>query len=146
MLSGYFYFIKDDFFNNCLDCNLMLNKDNKNGRPCHYCFEYDNMFWMIPISSKIEKYKKIFNQKIKQRKNFDGIRFGFVNGKERAFLIQNCFPVTAKYIDSQYMLNKNTLPAKVSKTFSSELNGLIRKVIRLYEKDIKITLTDLSTI
>ena len=127
----------------------MLNKDDenfRNGRPCHYCFENTDMFWMIPISSQVEKYRSIYNQKIKQRKIYDGIRFGFVNGQERAFLIQNCFPVTLQYIDNEYMLNHNTIPATVSKKFSKELNGLVRKVIRLYECGIKITLTDLQRI
>lgn len=149
VISGHFYFIKDDFFMSLKNCNLMLNKDDenfRNGRPCHYCFENTDMFWMIPISSQVEKYRSIYNQKIKQRKIYDGIRFGFVNGQERAFLIQNCFPVTLQYIDNEYMLNHNTIPATVSKKFSKELNGLVRKVIRLYECGIKITLTDLQRI
>ena len=54
---------------------------------------------MIPISSQIEKYKKLYDEKMLRYKgNFDGIRFGFVNGQERAFLIQNVCPVTDKYI------------------------------------------------
>ena len=149
MISGHFYFIKEDFFNSLTNCNLMLNKDDdnaKNGRPCHYCFENNKMFWMVPISSQVEKYRSIYNKKIEQRKFYDGIRFGFVNGQERAFLIQNCFPVTLKYVDNEYMLNHNTIPATVSKKFSKELNGLVRKVIRLYERGIKITLTDLQRI
>ena len=101
---------------------------------------------MVPISSQVEKYRSIYNKKIEQRKFYDGIRFGFVNGQERAFLIQNCFPVTLKYVDNEYMLNHNTIPATVSKKFSKELNGLVRKVIRLYERGIKITLTDLQRI
>ena len=42
---------------------------------------------MIPISSRIEKYEKLYNEKM-QRYNghFDGIRFGYVNGKKILFL------------------------------------------------------------
>ncbi len=39
----------------------MGNKDNDekgvHGRPCFYCFEMEGYLWMVPISSKTEKYK-----------------------------------------------------------------------------------------
>ena len=58
---GCFYFIKDIFFNIVKDKELMKNKENSSKRPCYYCFkskENDNIIWFIPVSSKIEKYKK----------------------------------------------------------------------------------------
>ena len=56
---GYFYFIKDSFFDIMDDPELMKNKESGNKRPCYYCIKskkYDNIIWFIPVSTKIEKY------------------------------------------------------------------------------------------
>ena len=36
---GYFYFIKDSFFDIIDDSELMKNKENGNKRPCYYCIK-----------------------------------------------------------------------------------------------------------
>jgi len=149
MINGHFYFIKNSFYENLTDCNLMTNKGNdveRGGRLCHYCFKDIYYYWMIPISSQIKKFHEIYNKKIERRGYCDGIRFGYVNGNERAFLIQNCFPVTENYIDEEYKINNNSISVIVPKKFSNELNGLIRKVIRLYDKGINMPLTCLDKI
>ena len=79
--------------------------------------------------------------------NYDGIRFGYVNGQKRAFLIQNLCPVIDKYIDSEYRIENNTKPVTIAPDLSKELNGIIRKVLRFYkDKGLKLVLTDLDTI
>ena len=60
---GYFYFIKDIFFEIIDDKELMQNKENGNKRPCYFCFKsekYHDIIWFIPVSTKIEKYQKIY--------------------------------------------------------------------------------------
>ena len=150
MTSGHFYFIKDSFYEQLPDCKLMTNKGNDlegvHGRPCHFCFEYENYYWMVPISSRIEKFERIYNDKIEKRGKCDGIRFGYVNGEKRAFLIQNTLPVTAKYIDSEYTIEKGSVPVTINEDLRKELNGLLRKVIRLYSRGINITFTDIEKI
>jgi hypothetical protein len=103
---------------------------------------------MVPISSRVEKYKALYSAKMSRYNGqFDGIRFGYVNGKERAFLIQNACPVTDDYIDSEYKIEKNTKSVTINYKLAKELNGIMRKVLRLYyDKHIKIILTDLDTI
>ena len=69
---GYFYFIKDKFFEIIDDKELMKNKENGNKRLCYFCFrskKYDNIIWFIPVSTKIEKYQKIYNNKIQKQIN-----------------------------------------------------------------------------
>ena len=150
MINGHFYFIKNSFYDSLSDCNLMTNKGNDfdccGGRPCHYCFEYEDYFWMIPISSQVDKFKSIYQHKIEKRGFCDTIRFGYINGKERAFLIQNCFPVTKEYIDEEYKINKNTVSVTISEDLSKELNGLLRKVIRCYANGQIIPLTKIDKI
>ena len=93
---GYFYFIKDKFFEIIDDKELMINKENGNKRPCYFCFrskKYDNIIWFIPFVAKIEKYQKIYNNKIQKQINLgkrpsvDTIVFGDVANTYSAFLI-----------------------------------------------------------
>lgn len=118
MTQGYFYFISDNFYTKHDSYNqLMQNKDGPHGRPCFYCFpdsKDPDILWCIPISSQVEKYKKIVQKKLQrqlergiQKPKCNTIRFGDVLGQSRAFLIQNMFPITEKYIDHLY-LDKNT--------------------------------------
>lgn len=112
---GYFYFIKDDFFDIADDPELMQNKENGNRRPCYYCIksdEYESIMWFIPVSTKVKKYKEIYEHKIKkqmeQGKNIsiDTIVFGNVANTYSAFLIQNMFPTTMEYIEGKYIKNE----------------------------------------
>jgi len=78
--------------------------------------------------------------------NCDSIVFGFVNGKKRAFLIQNSFPVTSEYIDFEYRVEHNTVPVLIDADLSQEINKYVRKVIRLYGRGIRITFTNIEAI
>ena len=66
--NGKFYFIKDEFFDIFKDYKLMQNKENGNKRPCYFCFndpENKEIIWFVPISSKVDKYKVIYENKKK---------------------------------------------------------------------------------
>lgn len=73
MISRGFYIIKDIFFKEVNDPYLKGNK--KENRPHYYCFKDENSdyFWMIPLSSKVIKYREIVDNKIKNGKRCDGI-------------------------------------------------------------------------
>ena len=60
-----FYIIKDNFFNIFNDPFLKGNKQGN--RPHYYCFEDSKtgIYWIIPMSSKLEKYKRIIKNKEK---------------------------------------------------------------------------------
>ena len=109
--DGKFYFIKDEFFDVFKKYKLMENKENGNKRPCYFCFKDrkdKNIIWFVPISTKYEKYKKIYdNKKLKvgNRPVYNFV-FGNVLGKKAVFLIQNIFPITEKYIAEKY-INSN---------------------------------------
>ena len=64
--DGKFYFIKDEFFDVFKDYGLMLNKENGKKRPCYFCFrdKYNKeIIWFVPISTKYDKYQKIYEYK-----------------------------------------------------------------------------------
>ncbi len=69
--TGYLYHIKDEFFDIVDDENLMTNHERGKKRPTYFTIKDKNILWFIPLSSKVAKYKKIVENKIK--------KFGFCN-------------------------------------------------------------------
>lgn len=141
---GCFYFIKDSFFDIIDDSELMQNKENGNKRPCYYCFKsktYDDIIWFIPVSTKIEKYQKIYNNKIQKqiklgkKPSIDTIVFGNVANTYSVFLIPNMFPVTKKYVESQYI--KNKVAIRLSNKLQTEVIYKANKVLNLYNHGMK---------
>ncbi len=141
---GCFYFIKDSFFDIIDDSELMQNKENGNKRPCYYCFKsktYDDIIWFIPVSTKIEKYQRIYNYKIQKqiklgkKPSIDTIVFGNVANTYSVFLIQNMFPVTKKYVESQYI--KNKVAIRLSNKLQTEVIYKANKVLNLYNHGMK---------
>ena len=64
--DGKFYFIKDKFFDIFKDYKLMENKEGGNKIPCYFCFrdrKNKEIIWFVPISTKYDKYKKIYDNK-----------------------------------------------------------------------------------
>ena len=141
---GCFYFIKDSFFDIIDDSELMQNKENGNKRPCYYCFKsktYEDIIWFIPVSTKIEKYQKIYNYKIQKqiklgkKPSIDTIVFGNVANTYSVFLIQNMFSVTKKYVESQYI--KNKVAIRLSNKLQTEVIYKANKVLNLYNHGMK---------
>ena len=57
---------------------------------------------MIPLSSRVDKYRRIIEKKEHSGKRCDILHIAKLdNDKESVFLIQDMFPVTAQYIDLQ---------------------------------------------
>lgn len=141
---GCFYFIKDNFFDVIDDPELMQNKENGNKRPCYYCFksrENDKIIWFIPISTKVDKYKKIYDKKIQKQielgktPSIDTIVFGYVSNTYSTFLIQNMFPVTEEYIEDKYI--KNNVAITLSNKLQQEIIAKANKVLKLYKHGMK---------
>lgn len=119
-------------------------KGNKEAnRPHYYCFkeEQTGLFWMIPLSSKISKYKRIMSKKQKSGKPCDIIHIMKLdNGKESAFLIQDMFPITENYIEREYTIANNHLTV-TSEHSAIEIEKKAKKVMNLLRKGIKFTPT-----
>ena len=120
--QGYSYHIEDRFFFDVSDSSLMSNKENGNYRPHYYAIEDSknkDIFLMIPIRSKVEKYKKIIASKTKINRKCSTIVIGVFAGEENAFLIQNAFPIKAVYLDHVHTIQGN--PITVHKKLDKEL-------------------------
>lgn len=145
--QGYSYHIKDEFFDMVQDKYLMGNKENGNYRP-HFLAVQDNknkeLYWMIPISSQIEKYKGIMEKKIKRYGKCNTIIIGKFAGRDNAFLIQNAFPVTKKYFDHVHTIEDE--PVMIHSKLNRELTVNLREVLALYRRGIRLIFPDIEDI
>lgn len=138
-----FYILKDEYFELVDDCYLKNNKDGN--RPFYYCVKDNNsqkdIYWMIPLSSRIEKYEKIIKTKIDNNKPCDGLYIcKLPNDKESVFLIQDIFPITDEYVERAYTLGGNPLILPYEKDIA-EIEKKAKKVIGLVKRGIKLTPT-----
>ena len=113
--TGYIYHIKDDFFKVVDDEKLMTNHERGKKRPTYFTIKDKELLWFIPLSSKVEKYKKIIDSKIKKYGKCDTILIREILGNDSVILLQNAFPTLEKYIDHVHVL-ENGKPAKVIET------------------------------
>lgn len=135
--TGYVYHIKDSYFKFANDTKLMINHDNGGTRPNYFCIKRDNsdIMWFVPMSSQIEKYKKLQQEMIKKYGKCNKIVIGNYRGKDQAFLIQNIFPITAKYIDHIDTVNNKAL--QVAKPTRLDIIKNVEEAFKLKDKGIK---------
>ena len=135
MILKHFYFISDIFYEDFPDPALMKNKEEGHGRPCFLAIQDDDgLYWMIPISSKVEKFKAIYKHKTQNGKRCDTICFANVLGNERAFLIQNMFPITEKYISGEYCQHSTGNPVMISEIEAKEILERFKRVLALVKQ------------
>ena len=136
-----FHIIKDNFFEEMSDPYLKGNKAEN--RPHYYCFEDSDsrIFWMIPLSSKIDKYKKIVEKKEKLGMPCDIIHIVKLDdSKESAFLIQDMFPITDEYIEREYTIAGNHLMV-TSEHIAKTIEKKAKKVLKMLKQGVKFTPT-----
>ena len=137
--DGKFYFIKDEFFDVFKDYGLMLNKENGKKRPCYFCFrdKYNKeIIWFVPLSTKYEKYQKIYEYKKQKQHRVYNFVFGEVVGKKSVFLIQNIFPTTEEYILEKYITENKDV--EISLNVRNKIIAYSRQVIMKAEQGINI--------
>ncbi len=96
---------------------------------------------MIPLSSRIEKYKRIIEKKEKAGKPCDIIHIVKLDdSRESAFLIQDMFPITEEYIEREYTIAGNHMMLTSEHT-AREIETKARKVLGMLKRGIKFTPT-----
>ena len=136
-----FYIVKDQFFEDMSDPYLKGNKSEN--RPHYYCFEDSDMgiYWMIPLSSRIDKYKRIMEKKEKAGKPCDIIHVVKLDdSRESAFLIQDMFPITENYVEREYTIAGNHLMLTSEHT-AEEIERKAKKVMGMLKRGVKFTPT-----
>lgn len=145
--QGYSYHIKDEFFDKVQDKYLMSNKENGSYRPHFYAIQdkkNQSLYWMIPISSQVEKYKVIAEKKKRKYGKCNTIIIGKFVGKENAFLIQNAFPIIAEFFDHIHTVENK--PVTVHNELNRMLSENLGEVLALYNRGIHLIFTDIDKI
>ena len=141
MKKSGFYIIKEQFFEDMNEPYLKGNK--KENRPHYYCFEDENtgIYWMIPLSSKIEKYRKIMEKREAKGKTCDILHILRLDDKrESVFLIQDMFPITEQYIEREYKIANNHLMltseqnVKVIERKAKKVRGMLKRRVKFMTK------------
>ena len=135
-----FYLIKDRFFEEMQEPYLKGNK--KENRPHYYCFEdKEGFYWMIPLSSRVDKYKNIMSKKIAANKPCDILHIANLGvGKESVFLIQDIFPITEEYIEREYTVAGIPFVMRNEKVIAI-IERKAKNIIKLLKRGIKINPT-----
>ena len=143
--TGYLYHIKDEFFNVVNDENLMSNHEHGKKRPTYFTIKDGDILWFIPLSSKVDKYRKIIEKKINKYGRCDTILIRDILGKPAVILLQNAFPTLEKYIDHVHLLN-NGNPAKVVESLKNEILENFNYLMKLKSKGTNLFFTDIDKI
>lgn len=125
------YFIKEEHFKQYQKYKLFYSPrtDTKGSRPHYLCIKKDKLCWVIPLSTRVIKYKKEEAKEIAKYKRSIKFHFAKVKGVENTFLIQNAFPVSIYNIDGEYLNGSNALQKQDDiKTIERKLNNFISRV------------------
>lgn len=103
LVQGSLYFISDDFFEKVEDSNLMVNYATIK-RPHYYAVRdvKTGLLWMIPCSSRVEKYQRIIHDRKNRHRSTLGLRIVKIRGEKTVLLFQSMFPIREKYIVGRY--------------------------------------------
>ena len=139
MNKNHFYIIKDSYFETFNDPYL---KGNKEGNRTHYygIEDKEGIYWMIPLSSKVEKYESIIQRKVTEYKSCDVLHIDVVAGKMSVFVIQDMFPITEEYIERYYTINNEPLKLVKEKQIK-RIEKKAKKVLVLIKQGRKLLKT-----
>jgi hypothetical protein len=139
--KGYIYHIKQEYFNLVKDDKLMKNHEHGNLRPTYYCTkDKDGLYWFIPMSSQVEKYKVIVKREIKKYGKCNKI---VVDTNEKStFLLQNMFPCLPKYIDHMHTIKGNLI--KIDDDIIQKIDKSFNNILYLHKKGIKVIFPDID--
>ena len=140
--TGYLYHIKDEFFDFVDDENLMTNHERGKKRPTYFTIK--DILWFIPISSKVDKYSKIVENKKEKYGFCNTILIEDLFDSKAAILLQNAFPTLEKYIDHVHTVDGK--PAKVPEKLSKLILNNFEYLMKLKQRGINLFFTDIDTI
>jgi hypothetical protein len=140
---GYVYHINDLYFNTAQDDNLMRNHEGGSFRPTYFCVkdEKTGLFWVIPMSSRIDKYRAVIDKDTARYGSCLKILVARYGDTQSVFLLQNMFPVLPKYIDHIHTVAG--MPMAVNPVVQDEIIRRFKEIRRFYARGIKMVFTDI---
>lgn len=147
VVEGYFYHMKDCFFDDVLDDKLMRNKEDGHYRP--HCLAIrdrhnDGIIWMVPVSTKVQKYRIHYDKQVRRYGRCTKIVLAQCGGVDAAYLIQNAFPTIPYYLDHIHI--KDGCPVASHKGTMNEVARCLRGNLSLHRRGAKLFFTDIDAI
>lgn len=144
IITGRLYHIKDEYFDRVNDKGLLINHENGHSRPSYLAIKDNNILWFIPLSTQVDKYKKIIDNKIKKYGKCNTIMIAPIGDKDVAILIQNAFPTIEKYISNEHIVNDK--PLIITKGVSRLIINNFKSILRLKELGNNLFFTNIDKI
>lgn len=132
-----FYVVSDQFFVDFPDSYLKGNKVEK--RPHYFAIQdrKTGLYWFIPMSSKVEKYRAIIQKREENHHPCDILHIARLdNGKESVFLIQDMFPISEEYVARKYTIAGNHLRV-TSERLAGTVAKKARRVLGMIKRNVK---------
>lgn len=141
IVQGHFYFVSDEFYKKIQDPFLKINYEYSQ-RPHYFPFtdSKTGLLWLVPCSSKVEKFEKIIEKKKAKHKPTDTIKIVILLDNKTALLFQDMFPVTEKYITDEYIKGGQAVRIADPDTITM-LEKTAAKTIKMIHKGVKFTPT-----
>ena len=140
--TGYLYHIKDEYFDVVNDDSLMQNHEIGKKRPTYFTINDGDILWFIPISSKVDKYQRIINNKIKKYGFCNTIIIRKIADEDAAILLQNAFPTLEKYIDHVHTIDG--VPFRVPTDLQHEIKSMFKNMLGLKKRGTNWFFTDID--
>ena len=122
----------------------MSNHERGKKRPTYFTIKDKDILWFIPLSSKVDKYRKIVENKKEKYGFCNTILIEDVFDERAAILLQNAFPTLEKYIDHVHIVNGS--PIKVGSLLKQEILNKFNNLMKLKNKGINLFFTDIDKI
>ena len=142
--EGYLYHISRDFFELVDDPNLPINHSGVHSRPSYFLVKDKELLWFIPLSTKIDKYKKIVENKNQKYGKCNTILIRKIANKENAILIQNAFPTLPRFLSHPHTINGK--PYRVPTGIQKEIKYNFNELMKLKKRGINLFFTDIDKI
>ena len=140
--TGYLYHIKDEYFDVVNDDSLMQNHERGKKRPTYFTIKDGDILWFIPISSKVDKYQRIINNKIEKYGFCNTIIIRKIADEDAAILLQNAFPTLEKYIDHVHTIDG--VPFQVPTDLQHEIKIMFKNMLGLKKRETNLFFTDID--
>lgn len=141
ILAGGLYFVADAFFARVNDPYLKINYDSTK-RPHYFAFRDDKtqLYWLVPCSSKVEKFERLIEKKRARNKPTDAIQIVKIFDKKTVLLFQDMFPATLYYIEGPYIKGGQLVRVADPKCIQ-KLEKTARKIIGMLHRGVRFTPT-----
>ena len=140
--TGYLYHIKDEYFDGVNDDSLMQNHERGKKRPTYFTIKDGDILWFIPISSKVDKYQRIINNKKEKYGFCNTIIIRKIADEDAAILLQNAFPTLEKYIDHVHTIDG--VPFRVPTDLQHEIKSMFKNMLGLKKRGTNLFFTDID--